>query len=156
VVSVPQPLPLFGRIPGRQDDVAALVISGEAGASSLAILDVRTRRLATVTDNLFVVAPRGSPFSFDDTCGQPWTTRSAGSVVEGLLEQPQLLYFVELGEPASLWLVPIDLSAPPRRLAELTAAPAACHAPLASPDGSRVGFAETGPGQTTRITLSAE
>ena len=159
VISVPQ-LPLQGRLPGRQDDVAMLVQSTEIGPRSLAILDVRTRRLATVTDSLFFVPPRGLPFSLNDTCGQPWTTRNAGGVVEGLLQAPQQLFFVELGvegRPATIWVLPIDLSAPPRRLAELTGAPTACHAPLASPDGRRIGFAENGVnGQTTRITLSAD
>ena len=42
---------------------------------------------------------------------------------------------------ATLWIVPIDLSAPPRRLATL-ADPTRCHAPLTSPGGGRIGFVE--------------
>jgi hypothetical protein len=136
--------------------MAALVMTSELGQRSLAILDVRTRRLATVTDNLFFTPPLGLPFALTDTCAQPWTTRNAGGIVEGLLQHPQHLFFVEQGAPAALWVLPIDLSAPPRRLAELTGAPSACHAPLVSPDGRRIGFAENGPNQTTRITLTAE
>lgn len=156
VVSVPQ-LPPLGRVPGRQDDLAFLVSSSGDGRFTLAILDVRTRRLATVTDNLYFTPPIGSPFAFDDGCGQPWTTRNSGSVIEGLFQQPQHLFFVEAGTPATLWLLPIDLSAPPRRLADLAGDPVSCHAPLASPDGRRLGFAENGAdGTTTRITLSSQ
>ena len=78
-------------------------------------------------------------------------------MLEGAFQHPQRLFFVEQGTPATLWLLPIDLSAPPRRLAELTSGPASCHAPLTSPDGRRVGFAENGAdGTTTQITLSSE
>lgn len=154
VISVPQ-IPLLARGAGRQDDVALLVSSTGTGSSTLAILDLRTRRVATVTDSVYFSHPPGSPFAFDDGCGQPWTTRSSGSVVEGLIQDPHQLFFVEQGTPATLWVLPIDLSAPPRRLAELTGDPAGCHAPLASPDGRRLGFAENGAdGATTRITLS--
>jgi hypothetical protein len=135
------------------------VSSSSVGRFTLAILDVRTRRLATVTDTLYFTPPPGSPFAFDfnDGCGQPWTTRSGGSVIEGLFQQPQHLFFVEEGTPATLWLLPIDLSAPPRRLAELAGDPGSCHAPLTSPNGRRVGFAENGAGgTTTQITLSSE
>lgn len=155
VVSAPR-IPLPGRLPGRQDDVAGLVVSSGTGPVTLALLDVRSRRLATVTDNLFFTRPPG-PFSFGDGCGQPWTTRNAGRVIEGFFQRPQHLFFVEEGTPATLWMVPIDLSAPPRRLAELPGGPTSCHAPLTSPDGRRIGFAENGAdGTTTRITLSSE
>jgi hypothetical protein len=155
VVSVPQ-LPPLGRNPGRQDDVAALVLSSGAGAFTLALLDVSSRRLATVTDRLYFTPPPGA-FDFGDGCGQPWTTRNAGTLLEGFFQQPRHLFFVEQGTPATLWMTPIDLSAPPRRLAQLAGDPASCHAPLTSPDGRRIGFAENGAdGTTTRITLSSE
>jgi hypothetical protein len=147
----------LGRSPGRQDDVAILVSSPSAGQFSLAILDVRTRRLATVTDGLFFTVPAGAPLSFSDTCGQPWTTRVGGTVIEGLFQGPRQLFFVEEGMPETLWLLPIDLSGPPRRLAQLTGNPIMCHTPLASPDGRRVGFAEdSADGTTTQITLSTD
>jgi hypothetical protein len=159
VIAPPQLALALGRRPGRQDDVAALVSSSGAGQFTLAILDVRTRRLATMTDRLYFTPPFGSPlnFNFGDGCGQPWTTRNAGSPLEGLFQHPQHLFFVEQGTTAALWLLPIDLSAPPRRLAELAGDPTSCHAPLTSPDGRRIGFAENGAGgTTTRITLSSE
>jgi hypothetical protein len=159
VVGMPRRPPM-GRLPGRQDDVALLTLSSGTGQITLAILDVRTRRLATVTDNLyFTPPPGGSPFVFNanDGCGQPWTTRNGGTLLDGLFQQPQHLFFVEQGTPATLWLLPIDLSAPPRRLAKLAGDPASCHAPLSSPDGRRVGFAEDGAGgTTTQITLSSK
>jgi hypothetical protein len=153
VVTVPQlTARALGRSPGRQDDLAVLVSSTGANQFTLSILDVRTRRVATLTDNLFFT---GSPFA-NDRCGQPWTTRSAGSVIEGVFEQPQQLFFVEQGATATLWVLPIDLSAPPRRLAAL-GDPVLCHAPLVSPDGRRVGFAEdSADGATTKITLSSD
>ncbi len=155
VVSVPRGSFLATRAAGRQDDLALLAIAADADQLTLAILDVRTRRLATVSDHVFFPSPRGLPFNFGDGCGQPWTTRHGGNVVEGLSQQPDQLFFVEQGTPATLWLLPIDLSAPPRRLAELTGDPVTCHAPLASPDRSLIGFAENGSdGATTRITLS--
>jgi hypothetical protein len=159
VVGVPQipALAALGRVLGRQDDLALLVSSRGAGQFTLTILDAHTRRLATVTDSLYFTVPLGAPFSFNDGCGQPWTTRNGGSIIEGLFQHPQHLFFVEQGTPATLWLLPIDLSAPPRRLAELAGDPASCHAPLTSPDGRRVGFAENGAdGTTTQITLSSE
>jgi hypothetical protein len=164
VVLAPQLLALsLGRGPGRQDDLAALVSSSGAGQFTLAVLDVRKRRLATVTDSLYFTPPPGPPgsttlaFNFSDGCGQPWTTRNGGSVLEGFFQEPQRLFFVEQGTPATLWLLPTDLSAPPRRLAELAGNPALCHAPLASPDGRRLGFAEDSADRTTtKITLSSE
>lgn len=157
VISVPR-LPLFGRLPSRIDDLA-LVVRSQGTGKSLHILDVRSRQLASVTDRLFFVPPRGGqPFAFDDGCGQPWTARHAGVVVEAFLQQPHQLFFVELGLeaglPAQLYVLPLDLSAPPRRLATLSRPPASCHAPLASPDGRHLGFAENGTDGTVRITLS--
>ena len=156
VVTVPQTTArALGRSPGRPDDLAILVSSTGADQFTLAIVDTRTRRLATLTDALFFTGSPNVPFSADDHCGQPWITRSAGTVVEGLFEQPQQLFFVEQGAPATLWLLPIDLSAPPRRLAELDN-PILCHAPLVSPDGTRAGFAEDGAdGTTTKITVTS-
>jgi hypothetical protein len=91
------------------------------------------------------------------TAGQPWATRNGGGALDGLFQQPQQLFFVEEGTPATLWLLPIDLSAPPRRLAELAGDPGSCHAPVASPDGRRVGFAQnSADGTATQITLSSE
>jgi hypothetical protein len=145
--------PLPPRAPTRQDDLAMLLSAGDAGHTTLAVLDVRTRRLATVTDDVFGTTGPDTGFDFDDGCGQPWTTRTGGAVFEGLSQDPRYLFFVELGQAPSLWLLPIDLSAPPRRLATL-ADPARCHAPLASPDGGRVGFAEDGADGGARVTLS--
>lgn len=157
VVTVPQTTArALGRSPGRQDDLAILVSSTSADRFTLAVLDVRTRRLATVTDDLLFTGSPNVPFSADDHCGQPWTTRNAGTVIEGLFEPPQQLFFVEQTPSIALWVVPVDLSAPPRRLAEL-GNPILSHAPLVSPDGRRIGFAEDGAdGTTTKITLSLD
>lgn len=139
----------------RQDELAVIALSKDSARFTLAFLDVRTRRLATVTEKLSFSPRRGIPFFAFDNCGQPWTTRHSGRVVEGLSQQPQQLYFVEEGTPATMWLVPVDLSSPPRRLGELAGNPASCHTPFASPSGGRFGFSEDLTGQTTRVHLSA-
>jgi hypothetical protein len=138
----------------RQDELAVIAISKDSARFTLAFLDVRTRRLATVTDRLSFSPRRGVPFFFFDNCSQPWTTRHGGRVVEGLVQPPQQLYFVEEGTPATMWLVPVNLSSPPRRLGELSGNPASCHTPFGSPSGARFGFSEDLTGQTTRVQLS--
>ncbi len=138
----------------RQDDFAVLALSKDGVTFSLAFLDVKSRKLATVTDKLYFTPRRGLPFFVFDNCGQPWTTRHGGRVVEGLAQTPQQLYFVEQGSPATLWLLPSDLSAPPRRLAELAGNPASCHTPLVSPSGTRVGFVEDFTADVARVVLS--
>lgn len=154
VLTAPQ-IPVLLRNPGRHDDLAVLVSSSSTDQFTLSILDVRTRRLALVTDSLYFAPPVDAPFPLDDGCGQPWTTRNGGGIVDGLFQQPRHLFFVEQGPTATLWLLPVDLSEPPRRFAEL-ASPKTCRAPLTSPDGRRVGFGEDGTEGTTQITLSSE
>lgn len=140
----------------RQDELAVIAISKDGARFTLAFLDVRTRRLATVTEKLSFSPRRGIPFFAFDNCGQPWTTRNAGRVVEGLSQRPQQLYFVEEGTPATMWLVPVDLSSPPRRLGELAGNPASCHTPLASPSGERFGFTEDLTSEMTRVLLTTK
>lgn len=138
----------------RQDELAVLVLSKDGVRFSLAFLDVRSRKLATVTDKLYFTPRRGLPFFVFDNCGQPWTTRHGGRVVEGLAQTPQQLYFVEEGSPAAMWVMPADLSAPPRRLAELAGNPASCHTPLVSPSGGRLGFVEDFTAETSRVVIT--
>jgi hypothetical protein len=146
------------RLPGanftRQDELAVLAITTDDVKFTLQVLDARSRRLATITDKLYFSPRRGFPFFLFDNCGQPWTTRHSGRVVEGLSQTPQHLFFVEEGLPATIWLLPVDLSAPPRRLAQLLGNPASCHTPLASPSGGRVGFAEDGAAGVSRVTTA--
>lgn len=145
---------LPGRVPSRQDDLA-VIVSSSSSRRTLRVLDVQTRRLATLTDDLhFTPLPFPVPFVATDSCGMPWTTRHGSSVSDGAQQHPDAMYFVELGQPAALWVVPVDLSAPPRRLAELPRGASSCHTPLASPDGTRFGFAEDLDRNTVRITTS--
>lgn len=140
--------------PSRQDELAVLALSRDNVRFTLQLLDVRSRRLATITDHLYFTPRRGLPFFLFDNCGQPWTTRHSGRVVEGLIQEPQHFYFVEEGTPATLWLVPLDLASPPRRLAQLAGNPASCHTPFSSSSGNRVGFSEDGAAGVTRVTTA--
>jgi hypothetical protein len=144
------------RQPVRQDDLAVLALSTDGGSFTLRVLDLRTRRLATLSDRLYHAPRLDHPFAHDD-CGQAWTARRAGAVGEGLLQDGRHLFFVEPQTetgPATMWVVPVDLSAPPRRVADLAGHPVGCHAPLASPDGARLAFAEDGFDGQTRITIA--
>ena len=59
--------------------------------------------LARVTDDVYFTQPAGAPFSFANTCGQPWTAHHAGSNhIEGLLQSAQQLFFVERGTPTTM------------------------------------------------------
>lgn len=140
--------------PSRQDELAVLALTRDDVKFTLLLLDVKSRRLAMITDNLYFSPRRGFPFFLFDNCGQPWTTRHSGRVVEGLIQEPQHFYFVEQGTPATLWLIPLDLSSAPRRLANLLGNPASCHTPFSSPSGNRVGFSEDGAAGVTRVTTA--
>lgn len=132
----------------RQRDIAWIGIATPERTLRLLALDVRTHRLALLSERAHVTARAG------DDCGQPGATRHGGGRLDGLIQDATQLYFVEEGEPATLYVLPIDLSAPPRRLATVTDADAACRPPLSSPDGARLGFLEdTVDG--ARVTLTA-
>jgi hypothetical protein len=156
VVSVLSSLRQDPHAPARQDDLAMIIQSPAADQFALSVLDLRTRRLARVTDRLRFTPHGNLPFIVDDDCGQPWTTRHGGGALESFGQVPHHIFFAEQagdGAPAALWLAPVDLSAPPRRLGTLAGTPARCHAPLTSGDGSRVGYAEDGvDGGPMRIT----
>jgi hypothetical protein len=146
---------LAGRARVRQDDLAVVVTATEPGAYTLTVLDLATRRLAMLTDRLDYAPHDQAPFAFDD-CGQPWITRVAGWPSESLGQNGRYLFFVEqatAADPGSLWLLPVDLSAAPRRLATLSH-PVYCNAPLATADGSRVAFLEDGIDGTAKVTMA--
>ncbi len=149
------PFPVRHRV--RQDELAVLTLTRAPGQVTLVVLDVRTRRLVTLTDRLHHAPHRDFPLGYDD-CGQAFATRHAGAAIEGLIQDGSHFFFVEEAraaeDKASLWLLPVDLSAPPRKLAELSH-PVHCNAPLSSPDGTRVGFAEDGfDGASTRFVFA--
>lgn len=144
----------------RQHDLAVLVSTSDDVAFSLRVVDVKSRRLATLSDRLhFTLPPGADPFAFGD-CSMPWVTQHATGIGEGLVEDARHLFFVEepagADEPAALWIVPIDLSAPPRRLATLPD-PESCRPPLTSPSGRRLGFLEVDPPSGgVKVTIGTE
>jgi hypothetical protein len=128
------------RRPVRQASLAVIVQATDVDRRSLLVFDLETRRLATLTDRLYFAPHRDDPFAYGD-CGQPWTLRSAGQPFEQLAQQARWMAFLEVPDPAGpypVFVVPADLSAPPRRLGDVEPNPVHCHAPLASPDGSLV------------------
>lgn len=139
-----------GAIDLRQRAFATIVSKGAGGEHRLTLFDLRTRRLAIVSERLYFAPHPELPLAADD-CGQPWVMRAAGGVGDGLAQGARWAYFAEepdAGEERSLWVVPIDLSAPPRPLT--SAPPERCHAPMASLEGGLIAIAiddEAGPGR---------
>jgi hypothetical protein len=138
VITAPGP-PRGPTLP-RQRWLAVLVATRAFDDATLTVLDLATRRLVTLTDRVYRAPRVGLPFAFDD-CGLPWVTRSAGPPVLQLAQEGRHFYFVEWPTEAgvtdqTLWILPADLSAPPRRLAAMH--PIYCHAPMASPGGEVV------------------
>jgi len=148
------PGPVGGGRVARQRQTAVIVSSRGGGDASLSVLDLATRRVAALTDRLYFAPHVQAPFAWDD-CGQPRMTRSAGGPLEVLVQDSRWLFFVEVAPPggsSSLWVVPIDLSQPPRRLRD-GFHPAYCHAPLSSPDGSLIVVDVDGIDGTTAVTI---
>ena len=137
----------------RQRSIASIVSRGPGDHFRHAIFDLRTRRLASTSERLYFTPHPEQPLAADD-CGEPWVMRSAGGVGDGFTQDARWLHFAETTETGgelSLWVVPIDLSAPPRRLA--TSPPEHCHAPLASPEGGLIAVALDG-AASTRVLVA--
>lgn len=121
-----------------QRELALLVRSMAPGQYALDAFNLKTRRLATLTDSLHWAPQLGWGLA-DELCGHPWVARAAGSGAETLVAPSATLHFVErpagAGE-ASLFVMPADLLVPPRRLTSML--PVYCHAPLVSRDGTGV------------------
>ena len=135
------PAPPGVALPVRQRDLAVIVQSPGVTEHTLHVFDLATRRLVTLSRSAYFAPHRPEPLRADD-CGQPWSMRSAGSPSEQHLQSARWFWFLEYppasGEPYPLWVLPLDLSAPPRRLGGVGPNPVYCHAPLASPDGGLI------------------
>jgi hypothetical protein len=126
--------------PLPQDDLLFLVtVSSTGGARTLVIVNTATGRRVRVTDSLFFNPPFAMNFFADEACAAPGFVRSVGPPVQSGLEPASALHFTEFVPAASptvrLFTLPLDLSGPPRLLAELP--PDQCAPPLLARDGSR-------------------
>jgi hypothetical protein len=145
VETVPNVAALYGFDGSRkaalpQDDLVFLVTaSATGGTRSLVVFHAATGRRVRVTDSLFFNPPFGAAFFADEDCAAPGFARSVGPPVQSGLEPATALHFTEFVPAAQptvrLFTLPLDLSGPPRLLAELP--PDQCAPPLLARDGSR-------------------
>ena len=127
-------------LPLPQRDIAMIVRSPETGVFALDLFHLRTRQLVRLSDRIFYGPQQGWGLA-DESCGQPWVTRSVGDGSYTLTTPSRGFYFLEYApwpEWPSLFVAPLDLSAPPRRLNRVLST-VDCHAPLLSLDGKHVG-----------------
>jgi hypothetical protein len=148
------PGPVRGGRVSRQRLTAVIVESRGVEDHTLSVLDLGTRRLAALSDRLYFAPHVGQPFAWDD-CGHPRMTRTAGAPLEGLVQDAPWVFFIEQPRAEagySLWVVPLDLSSPPRRLLE-GFHPTYCHAPLSSRNGEVLVVDIDGYDGTTAVTV---
>ncbi|MFZ5445153.1 MAG: hypothetical protein ACOZQL_34505 [Myxococcota bacterium] len=124
-----------------QSDVVFLVSADESGgAARLEAWNVATGRVALLTDSLFFNPPSGAPFTADTRCMAPGFVRHAGPPAASATQPGRLLHFTEFVPAAQpkvrVFVVPADLSSPPRLVAELD--PDVCAPPLVSPSLRRL------------------
>lgn len=124
-----------------QSDVVLIVSSNETGSRTfLDLWNVREGRVARVTDELFFNPPFNAPFTADTQCGAPGFLRSLGPPSASASQPGRFIHFTTfvagVQPKVQVFVVPADLSSPPRRLAELE--PDQCSPPLVSPSGRRV------------------
>lgn len=143
-----------------QSDVVFVVSSNETGSlTHLDIWNVATGKVVRVTDQLFFNPPYNAPFTADEQCGAPGFLRSVGPPAASASQPGRFLHFTQFVPAAQpkvqVFVLPADLSAPPRLLAELE--PDQCSPPLISatedriwlpvviPGGVKVALAPLGP-----------
>ncbi len=133
---------LSGADPSLASSQVVFVVTSSAsgGEAWLTAWHVAQRRVVRLTDSLNYNPPFAAPFTAADDCAMPGFARAAGTPLESGLQQTKWLHFTEFvpGERSTVrvFVMPVDLSSPPRRFAELT--PDLCAPPLASPAGDRL------------------
>ncbi|MBK6686816.1 MAG: hypothetical protein IPG45_20285 [Deltaproteobacteria bacterium] len=132
-----------------QSDVVFVVSSNETGSLTyLDIWNVATKKIARVTDQLFFNPPHNAPFTADEQCAVPGFLRSVGPPAASAAQPGRFLHFTQFVPAAQpkiqVFVVPADLSAPPRMLAELE--PDQCSPPLISNTEDRVWLPVVTPG----------
>lgn len=112
-------------------------VDASGGANWIFAWHVESGRLVWLTDSGWVVPPFGAPFTNSADCGAPGFVRLSGAPSESARQDVRSLHFTEFVPAANpkvrLFALPVDLSAPPRLLAELE--PGRCGTPLESLDG---------------------
>jgi hypothetical protein len=124
-----------------QSDLVFVVSSNDTGSRVfLDVWNVREGRVARLTDSLFFNPPFNAPFSADTQCAAPGVLRSLGPPAASASQPGRFIHFtvfVPAAQPKlHVFVLPSDLSAPPRRIAELE--PGQCSPPLVSPSGQRL------------------
>jgi hypothetical protein len=118
-----------------------VITSNSTGSETwLHAWNTATGRIARLTDSLFFNPPVMAPLVAAEHCGAPGFVRSAGWPAESGFVQTKLLHFTEFVPQAQplqrLFVMPVDLSEPPRLIAE---GPSGfCGTPLATPSGDRL------------------
>jgi hypothetical protein len=124
-----------------QSDVVFVVSSNATGSQAfLDVWNVKTGRVARVSDQLFHNPPFNAPFTADTQCAAPGFLRSLGPAAASAAQPGRWIHFTNFVPAAQskiqIFVMPADLSAPPRRIAELD--PDQCSPPLVSPSGRRL------------------
>lgn len=124
-----------------QSDVVFIVSSNESGSRTyLDVWNVKEGKVARVSDQLNFNPPFNAPFTTDTQCAVPSFLRSLGPSAASASQPGRFIHFtafIPAAQPRlQVFVMPSDLSAPPRRVAEL--APDQCTPPLVSPGGERV------------------
>lgn len=121
-----------------QNQTALLLTSSPSGGEVwLTAWHVPTGRLVRLTDSLFFNPPFEAPAAAAARCEAPGFVRVAGAPIESALQDSAWLHFTEFVPAAApkqrLFVMPVDLSAPPRLLAEVPSGQ--CGTPLRAPGG---------------------
>lgn len=124
-----------------QSDVVFVVSSNDTGSRTfLDVWNVREGRVARVTDQLVFNPPANGPFTADTSCSAPGFLRSLGAPEASASQPGRFIHFTSFVPSAQpkihVFVMPSDLSSPPRRIAELD--PDQCSPPLISPNGRRL------------------
>lgn len=124
-----------------QSDVVFIVSSNESGSRVyLDVWNVKEGKVARVSDQLNFNPPFNAPFTADTQCAVPGFLRSLGPSAASASQPGRFIHFttfIPAEQPRlQVFVMPSDLSSPPRRLAELS--PDQCSPPLVSPGGERV------------------
>lgn len=133
---------LSGARPELPQSQLVLVVSANASGSEhwLTAWHVGQRRLVRLTDSVSYNPPFNAPFTAATDCAAPGFVRTVGAPADSIVQRADLLHFTEFVPSATpklrVFVMPIDLSAPPRLLAELDAG--RCAPPLAAISGRRL------------------